>query len=343
MEFAHLGAHCDVKTCRQRDFLPFTCDCCDGTFCLDHRSYRTHECPKAAELDSVAIKCPLCSQAFKLGAGEDANVAWERHSRDGCDPDGRKARVKKPRCDVKGCREKLVFSNRYDCTSCGQAVCLQHRFADAHKCREVAASKRTSWLDNITGRGGGRRGGAGGGGAGGKPKPKPASSSARRKAAAAKRARTAADDPANTLRGTAERRRLAAEGRLAGGGGGGGGGGGTVVDVPRTRAAPEPLSAAAIAASSGPERCPTCGARFGGVEELIAHVTAYHDSAAAPAPVAGAPPAAPHAPRGSGREVCPHCGDRFSDPVELVGHVEAVHRRAEVAAQHDSRQTCAVS
>uniref|UniRef100_A0A7S1CF17 C2H2-type domain-containing protein n=1 Tax=Bicosoecida sp. CB-2014 TaxID=1486930 RepID=A0A7S1CF17_9STRA len=125
--------------------------------------------------------------------------------------------------------------------------------------------------------------------------------------------------------------------------GGGGGGGGTVVDVPRTRAAPEPLSAAAIAASSGPERCPTCGARFGGVEELIAHVTAYHDSAAAPAPVAGAPPAAPHAPRGSGREVCPHCGDRFSDPVELVGHVEAVHRRAEVAAQHDSRQTCAVS
>jgi hypothetical protein len=29
------------------DFLPFTCDCCSNVFCLEHRSYDAHRCPKA--------------------------------------------------------------------------------------------------------------------------------------------------------------------------------------------------------------------------------------------------------------------------------------------------------
>ncbi|CAK9090029.1 unnamed protein product [Durusdinium trenchii] len=41
----------------------------------------------------------------------------------------------KPRCPVKGCREKLTFSNSCQCGSCGLKVCLKHRFEDQHECR----------------------------------------------------------------------------------------------------------------------------------------------------------------------------------------------------------------
>jgi len=32
-----IGQHCAHPDCRQLDFLPFQCDCCFRTFCLDHR------------------------------------------------------------------------------------------------------------------------------------------------------------------------------------------------------------------------------------------------------------------------------------------------------------------
>ena len=36
-EFADLGARCSLETCKQQDFLPFVCDACNRTFCLEHR------------------------------------------------------------------------------------------------------------------------------------------------------------------------------------------------------------------------------------------------------------------------------------------------------------------
>lgn len=29
-QFADVGSHCDMSTCRQQDFLPFRCDTCAG-------------------------------------------------------------------------------------------------------------------------------------------------------------------------------------------------------------------------------------------------------------------------------------------------------------------------
>lgn len=29
-EFTEVGLHCSAENCNQQDFLPFTCDCCNG-------------------------------------------------------------------------------------------------------------------------------------------------------------------------------------------------------------------------------------------------------------------------------------------------------------------------
>lgn len=60
MEFAHIGTRCSVPSCKQHDFLPFTCDACKKVFCLEHRQYIDHSCPAFATKE-VPI-CPICEQ-----------------------------------------------------------------------------------------------------------------------------------------------------------------------------------------------------------------------------------------------------------------------------------------
>ena len=44
-----IGAHCQMPYCHVLDFLPFRCESCRGTYCLDHRSEIAHKCPKEGE------------------------------------------------------------------------------------------------------------------------------------------------------------------------------------------------------------------------------------------------------------------------------------------------------
>ena len=53
--------------------------------CAICRTYQAHTCPHARPEGSDTIVCPLCARAIKLGADEDANQAWTRHQREGCD------------------------------------------------------------------------------------------------------------------------------------------------------------------------------------------------------------------------------------------------------------------
>ena len=75
-----IGRNCAVKSCRQLDFLPFTCDACHEVYCLEHRQYQSHSCTKAGQKETTAIVCPLCAKAIKLSPDEDPNVAFERHT-----------------------------------------------------------------------------------------------------------------------------------------------------------------------------------------------------------------------------------------------------------------------
>ncbi len=121
-----LGEHCSWPSCQQIDFLPFTCDCCNKTYCLDHRRYESHSCSAAGSRSSEVIVCPLCAKGVKL-LGRDANVAFDEHQREGtCDSANWRRVNAKPRCPVKGCREKLTTINTYACKRCSQRVSAEH-------------------------------------------------------------------------------------------------------------------------------------------------------------------------------------------------------------------------
>ncbi|GMH32805.1 hypothetical protein BSKO_00639 [Bryopsis sp. KO-2023] len=137
-----IGQHCSAAGCGQIDFLPFKCDCCSRTFCLEHRTYESHKCPNAGSRQTEAFVCPLCAKAVKMRPGQDANQAFAQHQRTGCDTTNYNRVHKKPVCPVKGCREKLNTINTYTCKVCGLEVCLNHRLSQDHPCEETIAARR---------------------------------------------------------------------------------------------------------------------------------------------------------------------------------------------------------
>ena len=137
-----IGRHCSVQECQQNDFLPFICDCCENVFCLDHRSYPAHECPRAGAKDHRIIHCPLCRSTIQLRDTEDPNITWERHASSNCNPSLYESRrkKKKKRCAVVGCKEVLGTSNKVQCGACRIETCLRHRFPSDHKCSSIRTS-----------------------------------------------------------------------------------------------------------------------------------------------------------------------------------------------------------
>ncbi|KAG7027623.1 Zinc finger AN1 and C2H2 domain-containing stress-associated protein 11 [Cucurbita argyrosperma subsp. argyrosperma] len=133
-EFPNLGKHCSFEDCKQIDFLPFTCDCCHQVFCLEHRSYNRHSCPKTDRRDVTVVICPLCAKGVRLIPDQDPNITWEIHVNTECDPSNYDKATKKKKCPVPGCRELLTFSNTIKCRDCLVDHCLKHRFGPDHKC-----------------------------------------------------------------------------------------------------------------------------------------------------------------------------------------------------------------
>lgn len=133
-EFPDLGKHCAVEDCNLIDFLPFNCDRCNKVYCLEHRSYGKHLCPKASQQDITVLVCPLCAKGVRLVPEEDPNITWESHVNTDCDPSNYHKATKKKRCPAPGCRETLTFSNTIRCRDCSLEHCLKHRFGPDHNC-----------------------------------------------------------------------------------------------------------------------------------------------------------------------------------------------------------------
>ncbi|CAM9090235.1 unnamed protein product [Ectocarpus sp. 6 AP-2014] len=283
-EFTGVGKHCEAENCNQQDFLPFECDCCNGTFCLSHRSYAAHSCAASGNKDFRALVCPLCKKTVRFNGGQDPNQQWDLHTRTDCNPeDYKRNKQTKKRCAAASCRVVLGPTNTQRCASCGKETCLTHRFPDSHSC---SASSR-----------GDARGSA-------------AAAAARRMAAQANQSRPMSlrekaaqnraaassrrDANANTARATADRRRRenpAAQARSFGGSGG------------------------------QSEQCPQCGATFGDIGSLVAHVEAFHSEGQQFRAHGGGGGGG----SSSSGETCPICNLHFADVALLVSHVEAVH------------------
>lgn len=141
------GKHCSVDVCRQRDFLPFTCDLCERVFCLQHFRYADHACPKAEGKDNRVLVCPLCQKGVRILPEENPNATWERHA---ASTDCRKdIPHRKTKCPVPGCRQQLTAITSFHCKACGRTVCMAHRFEDAHRCPMAVAPRSVARPGNV--------------------------------------------------------------------------------------------------------------------------------------------------------------------------------------------------
>lgn len=148
MHFSDLGKHCAEPTCRQVDFLPYTCKYCTKVFCTDHRSETGHNCENKNHGNIVSIKCPICLKVINYDSGlTNEHEVWTQHHNTECNPanyapNSRVERIQS--CPVKGCKTKLNSINTYQCKDCYQQLCLVHRFSDMHQC--VEGKPKDDWI-----------------------------------------------------------------------------------------------------------------------------------------------------------------------------------------------------
>lgn len=102
-----LGTQCDEQHCRQLDFLPFVCDACSGTYCLEHRNKDAHGCSGV-----LLRKEPVQSEGTSSYS-----------------------------CSYQSC--KAIELVPIICSDCNKHFCLRHRHQSDHDCekREVSKSR----------------------------------------------------------------------------------------------------------------------------------------------------------------------------------------------------------
>ncbi|KAJ5632295.1 hypothetical protein N7490_008634 [Penicillium lividum] len=113
-----IGRHCQFEYCGQLDFLPFRCESCKSTYCLDHRSETAHKCPRAGE--------------------------WARRRNGTTNQENRTAPVKpnihnSAQCYHVSC--KTLINTLKDpavrCPNCNYQYCLKHRLREEHDCAKL--------------------------------------------------------------------------------------------------------------------------------------------------------------------------------------------------------------
>lgn len=113
-----IGAHCQLEYCHVLDFLPFKCQSCKGTFCLDHRSEHAHKCSNE-------------------GAWARARAASQ--ARDTSLPPKPSLYNHEQQCYENTCKT-LINTSRMpanQCSTCNRSYCLKHRMPEEHDCKNV--------------------------------------------------------------------------------------------------------------------------------------------------------------------------------------------------------------
>ena len=143
MELSHIGTHCAVKDCHQKDFLPFKCSHCAEHFCSKHFRFEAHACKSyRPPRPAVAAICPKCNRSVLQDGKRSADALLAAHQASGecC-----RFRVRKPfgcshvRPSVKRCRRRGW--DQILCKLCGKNHCIKHRFPEDHTCTVLAKNK----------------------------------------------------------------------------------------------------------------------------------------------------------------------------------------------------------
>lgn len=107
MEFNTLGKHCSYSSCHQLDFLPFTCDHCTHSYCLQHRLPDQHECTAIHNKQQTSNALPPPSSTIK---------------------------PIKYKCTF--CKHSEITP--ISCRNCGLNYCIKHRLPTSHQCESLA-------------------------------------------------------------------------------------------------------------------------------------------------------------------------------------------------------------
>lgn len=128
-----LGTHCQYTYCNQLDFLPFRCESCHLTYCLDHRTESTHKCPKAGA---------WAAQKRQAASTPPTGSSIPGHTLGTAD-------VTKP-CAAPSC--KITIGKGLEqgvlCDTCRRTYCLKHRVKEDHACKTlIPIGARQTYLD----------------------------------------------------------------------------------------------------------------------------------------------------------------------------------------------------
>ncbi|CAF9917208.1 MAG: hypothetical protein GOMPHAMPRED_001182 [Gomphillus americanus] len=132
-----IGAHCHYTYCNQLDFLPFRCESCKQTYCLDHRTETAHICPKAGSWAAA-------KRASNISTSNNNNNT----------PLPQKPTLSTARqCSHPQCKTFINTSTTIGvaCQTCNRTYCLKHRLKEEHLCSTLTPLGARS----ATGGGGG--------------------------------------------------------------------------------------------------------------------------------------------------------------------------------------------
>ncbi|KKA27286.1 hypothetical protein TD95_003471 [Thielaviopsis punctulata] len=143
-----VGSHCEHAYCNQLDFLPFLCQSCRRTFCLDHRSETAHKCPHEGAWARRKRDAALSKSSIGASTPIRDKVASERP------------------CALPACKAVIgtALVTGVHCDTCVRDYCLAHRLKEDHDCKnlvplgakggffrsqQAAVQKKTALLDKL--------------------------------------------------------------------------------------------------------------------------------------------------------------------------------------------------
>ncbi|KAK3938244.1 putative an1-type zinc finger protein 1 protein [Diplogelasinospora grovesii] len=124
-----VGSHCEMAYCNQLDFLPFFCQSCAHTFCLDHRTESAHNCAKAGAWAERRRQAQLSRPAH----GEGRTLMVET-------ADGRKKPCAAATTGLPGGCKTVIGTSLVPgvhCSNCNRDYCLKHRLKEDHNCANL--------------------------------------------------------------------------------------------------------------------------------------------------------------------------------------------------------------
>ena len=115
-----VGKHCQLEYCSQLDFLPFVCQSCNKTFCLDHRTEDSHKCSQKGAWARRRREAELA----KASIGGNRTLHY---------------RVREKPCDSPKCTTTVGTARTpgVHCETCRRDYCHTHRLKEDHDCKNL--------------------------------------------------------------------------------------------------------------------------------------------------------------------------------------------------------------